>query len=421
MNNTRTALKIREQLLRFLGIFSPHFSRPGVKFIGEIVYGLSSGGNVKLSCIGRALDEDIPLGKTENRLSRNLAEEGMAGTVLRIIAEEAAKHIRQDSFIAIDPTDIRKYYAEKMQYLACVRDGDTGEIGKGFHCCAAVACEAEGRRIVPLHWRLWSCDAPGFVSENEEIFAAVKTVSAYARKRGIYLLDRGGDRDVVFDHFLMNKHRFIIRLVGNRNLVFNRNEHLASELARTCPVTYRETVTRETDRGERRYTLELGERLVKLPERDEVLRMVVIRGFAEEPMILLSNVEGRPSQKGLRFILDGYLARWRVEDTIRYVKQCYDLEDIRLLDYERLRNMAALVLAAAYFASTWIGRSLRREILARNVMRISKRIHGIAGFYYYALADGIAALCRRHGKWKGTGSLLETPDPQLELPLFNTT
>ena len=57
----------------------------------------------------------------------------------------------------------------------------------------------------------------------------------------------------------------------------------------------------------------------------------------------------------------------------------------------------ALVLAAAYFASTW----LCREMLSRNIVRLSKRFYGVSEFCYYALADGIAALCRRYGKWKG--------------------
>ena len=105
---------------------------------------------------------------------------------------------------------------------------------------------------------------------------------------------------------------------------------------------------------------------------------------------------------------------------IRYAKQCYGLEDIRLLSYARLRNMAALVLATAYFASTWIGRSLRREILARNIARLPKRLYGVAEFCYYALADGIATLCKRYGRWKGMGAPDATPDPQLRLPLFDS-
>ena len=47
----------------------------------------------------------------------------------------------------------------------------------------------------------------------------------------------------------------------------------------------------------------------------------------------------------------GYLSRWRVEDAIRFIKQSYRLEDIRLLDYRRLKNMMAIVLATVFFAS----------------------------------------------------------------------
>ncbi len=78
MNNSQTAFKVRGQLAQFLGIFSPHFSRPTLKFLGDMLYGLQASKDVKLSCIGRGLDEGILLKKTEERLSRNLAREGLA-------------------------------------------------------------------------------------------------------------------------------------------------------------------------------------------------------------------------------------------------------------------------------------------------------------------------------------------------------
>ena len=51
------------------------------------------------------------------------------------------------------------------------------------------------------------------------------------------------------------------------------------------------------------------------------------------------------------FVVGGYLTRWRIEDTIRFVKQAYKLEDIRVMKYVRLKNLVALVLAASYFTS----------------------------------------------------------------------
>ena len=61
-------------------------------------------------------------------------------------------------------------------------------------------------------------------------------------------------------------------------------------------------------------------------------------------MMLLTNLRGTNSFRSLWQVVEGYVTRWRVEETIRYIKQSYRLEDLRVLTYERLKNMAALVL-----------------------------------------------------------------------------
>ncbi len=86
-----------------------------------------------------------------------------------------------------------------MEYLARVRDGSTGEIGNGYSACLAVACESGGRRITPLHMRLWSSEAEGFISQNDEVLGVIDQIDSRAKKRGIYVIDRGGDGDWLFD------------------------------------------------------------------------------------------------------------------------------------------------------------------------------------------------------------------------------
>ena len=54
MNDSKCAAKLRAQLKRFLGELLPHFSRPKVSFLGDMIYGLMAGGDVKLSSICRA-------------------------------------------------------------------------------------------------------------------------------------------------------------------------------------------------------------------------------------------------------------------------------------------------------------------------------------------------------------------------------
>ena len=115
--------------------------------------------------------------------------------------------------------------------------------------------------------------------------------------------------------------------------------------------------------------------------------------------MLLTSVAVKSSRVSLWFIVKGYLSRWMIEETIRFVKQCYNLEDIRVLQYDRLKNLVALVMTAAYFAAVWLGEKLRLAILCRRVAKLSKRFFGIPEFHYYALADGIRTLFARLGRW----------------------
>ncbi len=423
MNNSQTAFKLRAQFSKYMGIFSPHFSKPMTGFLADMVYGLQASKDIKLSCIGRELDEEIPLKKIEERLSRNLLCEHLYETVSECIAMEGAKHIGKDTLIVVDPTDIRKLYAKKMPYLARVRDGSSGEIGNGYNCCVAVACESGGRRIVPLHLRLWSCDAPDFKSENDEIEQIVNTIQSGAKRRGIYVIDRAGDRRILYNMLIDKQLRFIVRMVGDRNLLWRKRPVLAEKLARKCRMSYTETIRRETPEGEKTYQIQYGAMNVFLPDHpDKPLRMIVVKGFGEKPMMLLTDLVDGNSRKCLWQIVEGYLSRWRVEDAIRYIKQSYRLEDIRLLDYTRLRNMMAVVLATVFFASVWIGKSLRNSILVSNITRVSKRLFGVVEFHYYAIADGIATLLRRFGKWHGGRSCANRNDTsfQMNLPLFDS-
>ena len=114
--------------------------------------------------------------------------------------------------------------------------------------------------------------------------------------------------------------------------------------------------------------------------------------------MILTTEPMRRNRKVLWWVVEAYLTRWRVEDTIRFIKQSYDFEDVRVLTYQRLKNMAVMVLAASYFAAVWLGTRTKLNILAMHAMNAAKRIFGIPDFRYYALADGIQAIFKRVGK-----------------------
>lgn len=116
---------------------------------------------------------------------------------------------------------------------------------------------------------------------------------------------------------------------------------------------------------------------------------MVVRGLGEQPMMLLTDLPMRKNRKVLWWVVSAYLTRWRIEESIRFIKQSYALEDIRVLTYERLRNMAVLVNAVAFFTAVVLGTSIKLNILASHLLKAAKRIFGIPDFHLYALADGI--------------------------------
>ena len=81
--------------------------------------------------------------------------------------------------------------------------------------------------------------------------------------------------------------------------------------------------------------------------------------------------------------------------------------------------MTGLLIVAAYSASVWLGESLRRRILVRDITCVFKCLFGIAEFHYYAIADGLARLFNRHGEGSEVLPKIYTspPSKQLLLPL----
>ena len=416
MYDTKLAAKLQGQLASFLGKFSPHFHKPVHRFIGDMLYGILAEGDVKLSHIVRALREKTSAKKVEDRLSRMLSSEGLDAGLQEIIAKEGAAKVKKDTLVIIDPSDIQKPFARKMECLAKVWDGSKGEVGDnlGYHGCMAVACESGGRRPVPLHMRLWSTEADGFKSEFDEVRSVVETIAAHAGKRGIYVYDRGGDNIELYRYFTEKGLDFIVRL-KDRLVRSWKHEWMCGELAWQCPMRYREVLKFDSHGREAKVVVEFGVVPVRLPAlKDTLLHMVVVKGFGKTPMMLLTSLANTTSRDSLWQVVEGYLTRWRVEDTIRHVKQSYNLEDIRLFKYDKLKNIVALVLAAVYFSMAWIGNSEKHEVIARSIARMSLRIHKVPEFHFYSIADGTREILKRGKPWHERNRPCEESDGQTD-------
>jgi hypothetical protein len=392
-------------MFRFSGELSAGLPKVARRFVAEMIFGIQARGSVRLTEVGRALGEEISLKKTEERLSRQLGRTRLDREIQRRLIEHAAERIEEDTLLVLDLSEVTKKYAEKMEYLACVRDGSEKELGWGYWTLNIVGANTKGTTIVPLYGRLFSHAVVGHRSENEEIREAIGEVSEGVRKRGIWVMDRGGDRGYLFNYLLPNKLRFLIRVRGDRGLRTAQGIDPAVDLGRSCPVLFNETVVKEEAGQERLVHLSCGMRKVRLPDRQEELSLVVVKGFGEEPLMILTNLPVRRSRKSIWHVITSYITRWRIEDVIRFVKQSYRLEDIRCLTYRRLQALMVLVMAAAYFAAVYLGLRMKLRLLAGHVLRASKRVFGIPDFRLYALADGIRQFL--YSQTQGLKKLLE--------------
>lgn len=396
MDGSKAARNLRKRLGRFSGDLSKGLCKRASRFVSEMVYGIQASESVLLTEVGRSLQEEIPLRKTQWRLCRNLQRPELEGVVQDNVLRMAQGHVAEDTLLLIDPSDLSKKYAKKMEYLTTVRDGSAHDLAQGYWMLHVIGSELDSDKVIPLYQRLWSAQAPDFESENEEILRAIDTVMAHVGRRGLWVMDRGGDRINLFGPMLARGARFLFRLVGNRHVKYRGETMLADEVARGCPCRHAKAVTRIKDGKEQVYTLRFGFRNVRLPNHDSPLCLLVVHGFSDEPLMLLTTESLRQSFKSLWRMIRVYLKRWGIEETIRYVKTCYDLENVRVLNYQGLQNLLPLVLAVMFFCACVLDHDARLRVMAGYVEKAAKRLFGVPDFKYYALADGLRALFTRH-------------------------
>lgn len=70
-------------------------------------------------------------------------------------------------------------------------------------------------------------------------------------------------------------------------------------LARSCPIMLHKTVVKGEADHERQVYLGCGLRKVPLPDRREELTLIVVKGFGQSPLMILTNLAVRPSRKSI--------------------------------------------------------------------------------------------------------------------------
>ena len=231
------------------------WSKPSSKFVGEMVWGIPASQDGKRSEIARSRQEEIPRIQTADRLSRNRSAEGREERRAERLAERGSRGVERNTVLGLDRSEVRKEYAPKRESLDPGWEGSAGEVPAGYWLCSVTAAAVEGSEVPPLPQELVAARAEGLVSANAAIVAAVDGVRRFAPGRGIWTVDRGGDRKKLREPLLEKKPRFGIRSRGQRAVIHRRQPLTVRRRSARCRWRYPARMVWSEDGPEKRYEL----------------------------------------------------------------------------------------------------------------------------------------------------------------------
>jgi len=336
----------------FLKKTSKNLSLPSKKFLRDGFIGLIRAGQPVVCQMARHLpNQRTKFLSRLDRLEGHLVEDSNFDDQLKdVLPDVWLPYFKDDTPIIVDLSDLAKPYARKMDYLATVRDGSTGELVNGYWLLEAYASISH-KNPVPILLQPFSHQEPCSPGQNPVVLKGIHKIFKLTDGRGVMVIDRGFDSGIMFEDWLDNKYRFVGRLVGKRHLLrFSGGQWVPIQsriLAEQTPTPhyFSKAVKRN---GKVVFRLsQVGWVKVRLPDREEDLTLVVSRIAGEDtPLMLLTNLPVENVDDAKR-VLRYYIRRWECEEAIRFLKSQVNLEMIRTFRWSaicRLVLLATLVM-----------------------------------------------------------------------------
>lgn len=290
-------------------------TRPQQKAIAEVVRGLFVKGEPILTHL--AQNAEASAKKQAEKYSYHLGNISLTDSVEELALRKVASTMRKNTVIAYDCTDINKDEAEEMENMGGIWDGSEGRGGQGYEL------HGVGVNGILLALRVHDDNANTMPQTRLSVIERIVSVLG---NRGIWVLDRGND-SLSFYHDLRHSLnvRFIVRARDNRKVVLVKTGELVSL----------------HDLPEGRHAVHLMGRKQSTIDPDVYLLVVKRLKKHHQPLRLLTNL--RWEEFSDTQIMTMYLKRWGIENIFRSAKVCFGLEKVRVLSFQKLKNLVALV------------------------------------------------------------------------------
>lgn len=364
-------LSIVDSVAEFVKSLSSLYDLPARKFIQTFLCGMIGSKSTLVTKIAAAISSPKVFKATYKRLDRRLGEVDLLLAYDRLQQQNFAQ-ITDEHIIAIDMGDITKPHAKCLEGLAQVADGsEDHKIKPGYWLLGAVAVNAksEDKTPIPLELKLHSSASEQCYSENSLILDFIESVYHATGNRGIFTIDRGGDRGRILQPLLELRAKFIIRLDKRHltDLVEDKVIKISQRDLKRRDLPNEARLERRTRNGRRvpmwiRYDFKkvaINGLKKKVPH--ECFLVTAWSEKSKGPIELITSLNIETAAQALDVILN-YLARWSVEDIYRFLKVSQALEEVQVRSLGTLKNvvyasfLVAVILAKLCHLPTWINR-----------------------------------------------------------------
>ena len=417
---TMNTYEMKREIFNFTQKITNGLNKSTSKFLIDMQYGLAKGGSCLISEIARALDEDIKIGYTIERLCDNLVnlypEE--KEQIWTNYIEEVKRNIDGDNVIALlDDSDINKEHSKKLEDLDRVIDASSQDkkIVNGYHICEAVVLTKNEKQPISVYSKIYSCKSKDFKSKNEYTLESIKAVEEVASDKFTGIFDRGYDDNKIYAYMSKGKRKFVVRLNDNRTLLFKGKKKSVEEVAKTRKGKI--TMKLLFDENEETEVM-LSYTKATLPYNKKEYTLVIVYGLSEEhPMKLLTNIEINTKEDVIK-VARLYLSRWKIEEHFRGKKQEYDFENMRVRTLESMNNLnMMLTIHLGHIAI--LADKINKKLLTIKIIYASKSLKEKAIVWLGQIAKGIKKIleCAHEGIKSWQNIEIKVHEKQLQLKL----
>jgi len=418
---------MQEKFYEFFNAYKSQLPLPYFKCFIETIYAMISVSCPIIRQISQHFKGNTTVKKKQERISYHLSKKENFEKLNDAVLQRQSTEIKKDTLIIIDGSDITKPNAKCMQHIKKIRDGSTGELVNGYYTFNAVTVDSDSLgnlNINPLYSYLYSNDIEKD-TQNTRLIDFITDSTLYSGNKGIYVFDRGYDSRILIEELIKNDNDFVIRSTGKRDLVVDRQKcsfRTALDLIKLkheykCPLKNKlikygvKKVGVITDPHPKKDPTTVSLYLIKARYGDSGGLFYFYAYFKDDNM-----AEVLLGQK----VLEIYVKRWKIEEFFRHIKTEYKVEDIQLINYNRLQSIYLWMFLMFTFIYSCKKELLRVSDKYRHfVYDFNNDMIALNGFSFYRLSKILKMVFIGYASRKRRKDSIKKPDPrQITLETF---